>query len=200
MLFRSFDLVRFFAGDAHWCGARVLQGGREVTLADAHPANEDIGPIIGDEIEAVFALSHGVNVHYTSRAKNAATAGPWGMELIGSKGRARLLSDVQTHVFVGRAGKLTLGGETNAWVPLAEAAGSDATAAGGPVPPGNIPLANRLVVDDWLAAIAGDREPVCGGQAAMKSLEMIHAIFAAGVARGRVELPLKNRAHPLAAG
>jgi len=57
--------------------------------------------------------------------------------------------------------------------------------------------ANRVVVDDWLAAIAADREPVCSGYAAMKSLEMIHAIFAAGLSRGRVELPLRNRQHPL---
>jgi hypothetical protein len=58
---------------------------------------------------------------------------------------------------------------------------------------------NRRVVDDWLAAIAEQRDPVCSGYAAMKSLEMIHAVFAAGLSRGRVEFPLQNRAHPLAA-
>jgi hypothetical protein len=31
----------------------------------------------------------------------------------------------------------------------------------------------------------------------MKSLEMIHAVFAAGVSRGRVALPLDERRHPL---
>ena len=31
----------------------------------------------------------------------------------------------------------------------------------------------------------------------MKSLEMIHAVFAAGLSRGRVALPLQERAHPL---
>ena len=61
------------------------------------------------------------------------------------------------------------------------------------------PAANRRVVDDWLAAIRENREPLGSGFAAMKSLEMIHAVFAAGIARGRVELPLRNRRHPLAA-
>jgi hypothetical protein len=61
------------------------------------------------------------------------------------------------------------------------------------------PASNRRVVDDWLAAIRENREPVCSGFAAMKSLEMIHAVFAAGISRGRVELPLKKRQHPLAA-
>jgi hypothetical protein len=31
----------------------------------------------------------------------------------------------------------------------------------------------------------------------MKSLEMIHAVFAAGLSRGRVEFPLRNREHAL---
>ena len=50
---------------------------------------------------------------------------------------------------------------------------------------------------DDRAAIAENREPTCSGTAAMKSLEMIHAVFAAGLSRGRVELPLKMREHPL---
>jgi hypothetical protein len=53
------------------------------------------------------------------------------------------------------------------------------------------------VVDDWLAEIRENREPVCSGYAAMKSLEMIHAVFAAGVTGARVALPLRNRRHPL---
>ncbi len=189
----QFDLVRFFAGDALWCSARVSQGGRDIVAADAHAVVEDIGPVAGDEIEAMFALPRGVNAHYTSREKNAAAAGPWGMELIGTKGRARLLNDVQTLVFVQRGGRLSTRGETREWLPLVADGETSATAL--PLP--NFVLANRLVVDDWLAAIAENREPACSGHAAMKSLEMIHAIFAAGLARGRVELPLKNRAHPL---
>jgi predicted dehydrogenase len=185
----QFDLVRFFAGDAAWCSARILQEGREITAADARQSpTEDIGPIAGDEIEAMFALPRGVNGHYTSRAKNAATAGPWGMELIGTKGRARLLNDVQTQVFVSRGVKPP--GMGVAWEPLAPEEKIPAAP--------NFLLANQLVVDDWLTAIAENREPACSGHAAMKSLEMIHAIFAAGVARARVELPLKNRQHPLA--
>lgn len=187
----QFDLVRFFAGDPLWCTARVVQAGREITLADAHPATEDIGLIVGDEIEAMFALPRGVNVHYTSRGKNAAVAGAWGMELIGTKGRARLLNDVHTTVFLERAEALTPRGGSRQWLPLASnptepVAGNEAQIA-----------ANRRVVDDWLAAIAENREPLCSGHAAMKSLEMIHAVFAAGLSRGRVALPLQDREHPL---
>jgi hypothetical protein len=41
---------------------------------------------------------------------------------------------------------------------------------------------------------------VCSGYAAMRALEMAMAVFAAGLARGRVAFPLKNRQHPLGSG
>ena len=116
------------------------------------------------------------------------------MELIGSKGRARLLNDVHTTVFMERGGELTARGATREWVPVESnpsepVSGSSAQLGG-----------NRRVVDDWLAAIAENREPACGGLAAMKALEMIHAVFAAGISRGRVMFPLQNRRHPLEGG
>ncbi len=43
--------------------------------------------------------------------------------------------------------------------------------------------ANERVVNDWLAAIIADREPVCSGHAGMRALEMALAVFAAGLAR-----------------
>jgi predicted dehydrogenase len=87
-----FDLVRFFAGDAQWCTARVLQNGRPVTLQDARPATEGIGLVLGDEIFAQFAFAKGVNATFTSRRADQQAAGHWGIELIGSKGAARILA------------------------------------------------------------------------------------------------------------
>jgi predicted dehydrogenase len=189
----QFDIVRFLAGDPLWCMARILHRGREATRADIRAATEDVGPVLGDEIEAAFAFPRGLNVHYTSREKNAATAGPWGMEIVGSKGRMKLLSDPHTKAFVMRPGAIGDKGPANPWLPLTDATtdsanGRDAT----------VTAANRRVVDDWLAAIAESREPLCSGSAAMRSLEMIHAVFASGVSGERVAIPLKVRAHPLA--
>src|SRR5262249_2519829 len=59
--------------------------------------------------------------------------------------------------------------------------------------------ANGRVVNDWLTAVKLDRQPVCSGHAGMKALEMAMAEFAAGMSRGRVDFPLKNRQHPLKA-
>ena len=179
----QFDLVRYFVGsDAEWCAARVLHQGREIGRQDIRAATENIGPVAGDEIEAMFAFPKGVNVHYTSRAKNAAAAGPWGMELIGTRGRARLLNDPRTTVTLSREG--------GAWAPLGEPS-APVTSPSDTLEP------NRWVVDDWQAAITANREAACSGHAAMKSLEMIHAVFAAGLSRGRIALPLGRRSHPL---
>lgn len=191
----SFDLVRTFAGDPQWCTARILQAGREVTRADAREATENIGPIVGDEIDASFSFPKGVMVHFTSRARLAPATGPWGMELIGAKGSVRILSDVYPQVLWPQpiSSGVTLEGEARTWRPRPGEPSATATAA-----ERGFPAANRRVVDDWLAAIAENREPICSSQAATKSLEMIHAVFAAGVSRGRVELPLRDRRHPLA--
>jgi predicted dehydrogenase len=57
--------------------------------------------------------------------------------------------------------------------------------------------ANKRVVDDWLAAIRDKREPICSGRQAMKSLEMIMAVFQAGLTGTRVTIPMNERRHPL---
>ena len=186
-----FDLMRFFAGDAQWCNARILQNGQAVTSQHVRAATEDIGPVVGDDLFAQFAFANGVNGTFTSRKANQQAAGPWGMEIIGSKGSVRILADICPKIFV-RSGddwrvtqwKAVEGDPTAAW--------SDAERS--------VQRANERVVDDWLEAIQSSREPTCNGFAGMKALEMAHAAFAAGISTERVELPLKKRAHPLAQG
>lgn len=187
----QFDLARYFAGgEALWCSARVLHQGHEIERADARPATEGVGRVAGDEIDATFAFPRGLNVHYVSRGTNAAATGPWGMELVGTKGRARLLSGPRT--LVSLALHPAAGAEALHWRPI-----NDAAVNADPAGAQDTLLPNRWVVDDWLSAIAEGREPASSGYAAMKSLEMIHAVWAAGLSRGRVTLPLANREHPL---
>jgi hypothetical protein len=57
--------------------------------------------------------------------------------------------------------------------------------------------ANARVVDDWLEAIRTNQDPACSGYSAMKALEMVMGVFAAGLSRTRIEFPLKDRRHPL---
>jgi predicted dehydrogenase len=188
-----FDLMRMFAGEAQWCSARVTTRGRDITLQDAHPATENIGLVAGDEVQAHFAFANGVNGFFTSRARNRAAAGHWGLELIGDKGRARILADIFPSVLVREADEAKREGQTIAWRPWKD----DPTL---PAPPQerSVTAANRRVTDDWLAAIRSNREPACSGRNGMRALEMAMAIFQAGLTGDRIALPLAQRGHALA--
>ena len=181
-----FDLMRLFAGDPRWCTARVLQGGRDITAADARPAGEGIGPVAGDEVFAQFGFDRGVNSTFNSRAKLRDGVGHWGIELTGSKGSARILADIAPRVMVMTPQAWSDGGRTDAWRPL------DGSAAAG-----DSAAANRRIVDDWLDAIRNDREPACSGRNAAAAVEMVLAVYRAALSGTRVLLPLKDRGHPL---
>ena len=190
-----FDLMRLFAGDPAWCTARVLEKGRDATLADAKAAGEDLGPVLGDEIDAQFAFAGGVLGTFTSRARMNGYSGYWGIELIGSKGAARILADIWPRVLVMRAGRWENVGRADEWKQMADDPAARATPAERGVGP-----ANERVVNDWLAAIRENREPVCSGANGAKAVEMVMAIWRAGLSGGRVKLPLVERGHVLAVG
>ncbi len=189
-----FDLIRFFAGDALWCMAHILQHGHAVTREDAHAAKENIGLVVGDEIEAQFGFANGVNASFTSRAKLQGNIGHWGLELMGSKTTARILADICPTVFVLKAAPWQESGKTDHWERLENDPTLNASAI-----ERSTDMANKRVVDDWLEAIEQNREPVCSGNAAMKALEMVMAVYHAGLSGQRAPLPLKERAHPLLA-
>lgn len=185
-----FDLMRFFAGDARWCTARVLHQGREITPSDARAVKEQVGPVAGDEIVAQFAFDRAVAGTFTSRARLREAVGHWGLRFAGSKGSARLLADIAPRAFVTTPTLWSDAGRSELWRPFEPDGLPDA---------GDTAAANRRVVDDWLEAIRTDREPACSARAAMKSLEMIMAVYQAALSASRIALPLKDRAHPLSA-
>jgi hypothetical protein len=53
-------------------------------------------------------------------------------------------------------------------------------------------------VQDLIAAIESDRQPLCGVYDARAAIEMIVAVFASQRAGGPVPLPLEQRGNPLA--
>ncbi len=188
-----FDLIRLFVGDALWCTARVLQQGRDITAADARVTKDFIGPIAGEEIHATFAFAKGINATFTSRAQLREQVGAWGVELVGSKGAARINANIPTQVFLAKQMPWTAGGRPLAWEKMTSAPAENLPAA-----QGGFLEANGRVVDDWIAAIEQEREPACSGHNAMKAIEMAMAVYHAALTGRRVALPLAERVHPLA--
>jgi predicted dehydrogenase len=193
------DLARLFAGDALWCEARVRQQGKLPTIADAAESPSDrVGPVVGDEIFAHFAMDSGVNVTFRSRRGLEKAAGPFGLEIIGTNGLIRLNSGaVPTLSHLANPARSATT-RTEAWTdwnggidPAGEATLDGLTA---------YDAAHRRVLRDWLAAIEENREPLASGERAMKTIEMAHAVFRSGLEEKRVAIPLVERRHPLITG
>ena len=187
-----FDLMRNLAGDPAWCSARILHQGREFTRADTRRVQEQIGPVGGTEIEAQFSFANGVMGSFTSRERLRQTVAHWGLELTGSKGVVRVLMDVFPRVFQLDAGKWEATGKTEHWSPL-----KDDPTQGFSAEQRSFGPANRRLVEEWLEAIRANREPQCSGRNAMRALEMVMAVYQAGLSGKRATFPLANRQHPL---
>ncbi|HEY3324391.1 MAG TPA: Gfo/Idh/MocA family oxidoreductase [Planctomycetota bacterium] len=179
-----FNLMSFLAGPALTCKAEVLQQGRRITVADARRVAEGIGPVAGDDISAEFVLEKGVTASFISAAKNRGTAPPWGLELIGSKGIAKIAANIPCQTFVK-----TAVGEWEA-VPGDPMAGASAEKDA-------FGAANRRMVDDLLAAIREDRQPASSGRDALKTIEMVMAVYRSALSGAAVKLPLEKRGHAL---
>lgn len=190
-----FDLVRLFGGEASFCTASITKEGEPVMADDAHVSGkEDLGPVLGDSIHAEIVMDSGVHVSYVSDQRLHYLHGPWGIEFVGTRGKARLFAGQPPTLSVlvdddpaspdrsSRWSRWPAGAEPY-HEPVDRLTGNDA--------------ANRIVVGDWLAAIAGDREPACSGLDAMKALEIVHGIWQAGATKKRAYFPLANRLHPL---
>jgi len=190
-----FDLVRWFGGEASYCTAQITKEGESVIAEDAHLSEkEDLGPLLGDVIHAEFAMDSGVHVSYVTDRRLHHLHGPWGIEFIGSKGKARLFAGMPPTLSLLMESDPASPDREERWQrwpvkeepyhePVDKLTGTDAS--------------NRLIVQDWLAAIDDDREPKSSGQRAMKSLEMIHGVWQAGATMKRAYFPLTNRLHPL---
>ena len=181
-----FDLMRMFAGDPISCSARVLEKGRDITRDDRRSVKDNVGLVAGDEVFADYAFGNGVHATFTSTAKLRETMGHWGIELLGTKGVARINCDISPNVFIRRSGGWTAKGKSDAWEPLdAELIQS-------------APEHNLGPVGDWLDAVAKDREPECSGRNGAWAVEMVSAVYQSALTKGRVAFLLNSRAHPLA--
>ncbi len=192
-----FDLARLFAGEVQWCQARMRHQGKVPTIADAKESPSDkVGPVVGDDIFASFAMDSGVNVTFRSRVGLEKAAGPFGMEIIGTSGVVRLNSGFAPTISILTNPNRAATTRTESWKdwtggvdPATEAAFEGLT---------GYDASHRRVVRDWLQAIDEKREPLGSGERAMKAIEMAHGVFQAGISGQRIEFPLVKRTHPLA--
>jgi len=191
-----FDLARLVAGDVLWCDARVSHRGKRPTIGDAAESPSDkVGPVVGDDIFAHFAMSTGVNLTFRSRAGLEKAAGPFGMEIVGSRGIVRLKSGVVPALSLLAEPNRTAMTRSEEWVEWT--GGVDAATEAEIDGLTGYDAAHRRLVRDWLLAIDENREPLASGERAMKAIEMAHGVFQSGIEGRRIDFPLARRTHPL---
>jgi len=187
------DLMRFFAGNARWCFARVRNDGEFVTKRHVRNGAEGIGPLAGDEIHAMYSFN-GITMGYfsTHRARHGA-AERFGLQVYGSRGILTMTTGAVPEVWFVEDPSWQPGRSKAQWKRISSAGIDRPESLNGP----GLDYGNHLIALDLIKAIETDTQPkgsIYDGRAA---LEMILATYESHRLNAPVELPLKNREHPL---
>ncbi len=187
------DLMRFFAGDPQWCFARVSDGGKPVTKSQVRDGAEGIGPLAGDEIHATYRFSGTTMGYFSTHRASHGAAKRFGLQLFGTKGILTMTTGALPEIWFV---------EDPTWQPgRSEARWKRVTSAGIDKPETLIDrghaLGNRLIALDLIRAIETDTQPKGGMYDGRAALEMILAVYESHRLGAPVDLPLKNREHPL---
>ncbi|QDU63429.1 putative oxidoreductase YdgJ [Planctomycetes bacterium Pan216] len=187
------DMIRAIGGHPQWCFAIVSEEGDPVTAKNVVDGNEGLGPLAGDAIQAMYGMPDGSTAYFATHRKAGGNPSRYGLQIVGSKGILELLEGPLPPVkYLGDP----------SWSPgRSGAEWQNVSSAGiGEEEPLTDPLyrsRHGLAIRDLLAAIEEEREPIGGMEEARGATEMIVAVFESQ-RRGRpVDLPLKNRKHPL---
>jgi predicted dehydrogenase len=193
------DLMRFLAGDARWCFGRVgvTERGqvRPVARADVRDGAEGIGPLAGDHVTAMYGFDRGVTGHFSSQRaeRRPGEADRFGLVVLGSRGVIQLTTgSLPPAYFLPDPG----------WFPgRSRAAWQEITSAGlgrpEPLRDGGLGQANVWIARDLIEAIERDRQPRGSMYDGRAALEIILAVYDSHRRRAPVELPLRERRHPL---
>ncbi|HKA05891.1 MAG TPA: Gfo/Idh/MocA family oxidoreductase [Gemmataceae bacterium] len=187
------DLMRLLAGDARWCFARIWRDGKKALPGDVRQGGEGMGLIQGDRITATYGFDNGVTGTFgTIKAKEGASR-RFALQVFGSKGVIHLTTGSLPPVYWL---------DDPSWMPGGSKANWQLITSAGPGQPeplkdSGMDLGNRLIVADLMDAIEKDRQPLGSIHDGRASLEMILAVYESHKLERPVELPMKNRRHPL---
>jgi predicted dehydrogenase len=193
------DLMRFTAGDPRWCFARVGVLGKErvapVIKADVREGAEGIGPIAGDHISAQFGFDKGAIGFFASQksTRRQGEQDRFGLTIHGSRGIIQLTTGSLPAAYFLPDPSWFPGRSRAAWQEITSAGvGKPETLKDGGLGQGNV-----WIAQDLIEAIERDRQPKGSIYDARAALEMILAVYESQRVRAAVELPLRNRRHPL---
>lgn len=187
------DLIRLLAGDAKWCFARVLENGKPVTRAEVREGNEGIGPLAGDAIQAMYGLGGNTTAYFATVRPRQSAPARFGLQVFGTKGIIDLTTGGLPPAVLLEDPTWAPGRSRKAWVEITSAGPGKPE----PLKDGGLHMGNVLIVKDLIECVEQDRQPRGSIYDGRGALEMILATYESHRLNGPVELPLKNRRHPL---
>jgi predicted dehydrogenase len=193
------DLMRFIAGDARSCYARVgvVEKERVLPITKTHlrEGAEAMSLIAGNHINACYTFDRGVTGHFAS-VRVPLVKGDrdrFGLTIHGSRGIIQVTTGSLPACYLLADSSWFPGRSRANWQEIT----SQGVGKAEPLKDGGLGQGNVWIVQDLMNAIERDRQPkgsIYDGRAA---LEMSHAVYESARTRGPVELPLRNRRHPL---
>lgn len=197
------DLMRLFAGDAHWCSADLLVGSRLASVTDVRAGDEGVGPVLGDGLRATYGFDNDVIGSFESYRHLGGGDTVFGLDLVGERGQLAYRGSMTKRLFFYPHPYPEPGAADDRWeqIPMPEAGPHEQFGDEPPDASGRAALlqrANQRLVLDLIAAIEEGREPASSGQRARATLELMQAVASAHAAGGRVILPLASGKHPYA--
>lgn len=190
----TFDLMRHLVGDAKWCFARIQHQGRKAVSGDIRQPGEPIGPILGDHIVAKYGFGGLTTGSYMTHVAKAGANTRYWLEVRGTKGVIHVGFGILPPAYLCEDPSGMFGKSKPAWQEItSNGLGKPETLTTKELDNGNI-----LIVNDLIEAIEKDRAPLDSLHDGRASLEMILAVYESHRLDKPVELPLKNRKHPLA--
>lgn len=184
-----FDMMCFMFGKPQWCFSDITFNGKPAAKENVTEATEPLGPIVGNRISAMFGLGSGVPAYFSSMKSRDGNGGRWGIDVYGTQGVLSIRQDVGPDIHILKDSSWSPGGADHQWEPMPNAPASPDQ--------GDHVQRYSVIVNDLIDAIEKDRQPVINLNAGRDALELTQAVFESYVQNKRVEIPLKDRTHPL---
>lgn len=187
------DMIHALAGLPKWCSAQVFWQGRPVTADDVFDGPEGIGPLAGDEVQAMYGLADGSTAYFASKRNQGGKPSRYGLQIFGSKGVLELLEGTLPSLRFLDDPSWSPGRTGAAWQSVSSVGINLPEPLTGP----EYKARHTLAIRDLLSSIQEDRLPIGNVFAAREVTEMIAGVFESHRIGKPVELPLKTRVNPL---
>ena len=168
----------------------MLKQGRPVTGKDVVEGAEGLGPLAADEVHARWRMEKGITATYTTFVNDGSDKKGYAAHMMGTKGMISIHIDRDPVAWLSPGNPFDPASRSLPRVPI--------TTAGLGQPENNPALVAKvhnhvLAIEDLIAAVDNDREPLCDARQGATTVEMICAVFESHRQGGReVAIPLQG--------